>query len=194
MTTQVVKRYHIELDRFVTNGHDFCELIVDETNGRFTAILYGGECYTFCFAHGNTPFMAFLARIFDDCKKDDYLYWKLRDYRLDNLIDTEKTAEAIGAYIEKECDTSDADMASIQETLEDFAAEGSLMEEALAELWSDRFAELIEAELLPTWWGLFDWGIYDEVIHKTGDARCRIFCELIAPILGAVLTQEMQPN
>lgn len=190
--TGIVKRISVELDSKFTNGHTFCEMLIDEQNGRFTAVLYGGESYT--FKNNDKDFIGLLIRELQD--EDDWLYRQLRDARLDDVIDADATTEAMIEYIEesfayKEDPTYFDSLEDMREEINSVLHNNApLHSHNIWDVWHEWFTPFINDELLPGVSEMHDEGI--DLIKVEGDWKCRIFCEKVAPILAEVLKQEYQ--
>lgn len=190
--TGSVKRISVELDSEVTNGHTFCEMLIDEQNGRFTAVLYGGESYT--FKCNDEDFIGLLIRELED--KDDWLYRQMRNARLDGVIDAEATTQALVHHI-KESEVYKEDPTYYKEIEELEEEIGSILHDnspfythTVWDVWDEWFESFISDGLLPNTTEMHDEGM--ELIKTEDDWKCRGFCEYVAPILAEVLKQEYQ--
>ncbi|MGE7940650.1 hypothetical protein ACQKNB_01045 [Lysinibacillus xylanilyticus] len=179
--TKTIKSLMVKLEPQFTNGHDFCELIVDESRNGFTARLYE-ETYSFSWGSPGKDFIGFLINVF----KNDYgyLYGKISDRSKENWCDTEKTSNKM-----KEC-------------LIEMRRDGDVSESEAREVF-DRIEDMFNGES-QTSWDFFYSAYFDGVIDKTfgpepfnddfmvstSDENCFIFCRKVAPILAEVLKVE----
>lgn len=187
---QNVKALYIRLNKELTDGHDFCNLIINEEKFQFIATLYGGESYSFTFAKTNKPFIPYLAKMFQDCRVDNYMYLNLRDHRLDDFIDLEKTGNAIHHFILNEMvDKEEFDLESIEEDITSFQSSDRMTTHHLRDVWDDLFSVYLSDELLPSWSDLFNEGHYDKLVILEEDRNCKIFCKKVLPIIGDLLAE-----
>lgn len=177
-----LKSIRVQLDPKFTNGHDFCEMIIDETNNRFTAILYGGESYTHCWGSPGKDFIQFLINVFRN--DPSYLYGKICDRSKENWLDVERTTT------------------TMKERLFEMRKDGDISEEDAREVY-DRLEDMFNGED-KTSWDFFYMQYFDGIIDKafgpepfndnfmvsTSDRECSVFCHKVAPILAEVLHQE----
>lgn len=181
-----IKKIKVKLDPSFTNGHDFCELIIDETNNRFTAI-YGGESYTNCWGAPGVDFPKFLSNIFSNNR--EYLFGKIADYSKSDYVDTEETAKhlkklVLDARRSHYLDTDEAREA--WEDVERFEGLTSVTQEGLYDSWSRWFELLIAKDIVS------DEPWFEDFIQYKEDRKCRIFCEKVAPLLAEVIKLEYQ--
>ncbi|MGF7534998.1 hypothetical protein AAGG74_15115 [Bacillus mexicanus] len=186
--TRTLKSFNVKLDKVFTNGHDFCELLVDEKNNSFIARLYGGETYTFRWNSPGDDFIQYLINTFS--KNSDYLYDKLEDVKYREYIDTEKTAinmkkVLLSARLNRELDKEDA--RELWDEIESFSCE-ALTIRNFYDIYHNQFKTGIKS-------GVFsDEPWYEEFVVNQEDYQCRVFCEKVAPILAQVLKQEQLKN
>lgn len=190
--TGSVKRISVELDSKFTNGHTFCEMLIDEQNGRFTAALYGGEAYT--FKNNDKDFIGLLIREFE-CD-DDWLYRQLRDARLDDVIDVDATTAAIVEHI-KNTDVykeNPDDFTPLDEMGEEISSTlhsySPVYTHMIWDVWHEWFTPFINDGLLPGVSEMHDENL--DLIKIEGEWNCRVFCEKVAPILAKVLREQYQ--
>lgn len=186
---QTLKSFRIKLETKFTNGHDFCDLIVDETNYNFTARLYGGESYTYSWGAPGDDFIQFLIDTFS--KFNDYLFEKLADYSYSNLVDTEKTAQkmrekVLVARYNRELNEEDA--RELWEEIESLEQSTNLTTEHFYDMYRNKFEIGIENNI----WSDEPW--FEDFIEFQEDYKCRIFCDKVAPILAEVLKQEYRKS
>ncbi|QGG51582.1 hypothetical protein [Lysinibacillus pakistanensis] len=181
-----IKKIRANLDPSFTKGHDFCELMIDETANRFTAVLYGGESYTFCWGSPGDSFVKFLIKVFNN---DDYLYEKLADCSKEKFVDTEKTGNHLKERLLKarrfhEIDENDA--RDMWDNIESLQNESEIMNDHLYGLWNTWFSAMIKNDIIS------DEPWFEDFIEYQKDWKCLIFCEKVAPILAEIIKQEYQ--
>lgn len=180
--TKSLRSFKVKIDRSYANGHDFCELIVDEANNRFTAILYGGESFTYSWGSPGKSFIKFLINVFKN--DDSYLYGKLSDRAKEQFVDVELTIKTMKEMLLKMRRTYDVSEEKAREAfdrLEDMF--GGEDKASYDHFYSQYFDGLIDEVFGPE-------PFHDEFMHSTHDYDCSIFCKLVAPILGRVLEHE----
>ncbi|MGE7840093.1 hypothetical protein ACQKNX_04810 [Lysinibacillus sp. NPDC093712] len=185
--TKTIKSLMIQLEPQFTNGHDFCELIVDETANRFTAILYGGESYTHCWGAPGDSFIKFLIDIFGH--KDEYLYEKLADYSKEKFIDTEKVGEHLKRLLltaRRQLIIDKYDTEEMWDKIEQLQSENEMTEEHLYGLWNSWFDAMIKHDIVSN----EPW--FEDFIERQKDWKCLVFCQKVAPILAEVLKVEYE--
>lgn len=168
--------YYVPLNRKKTNGHDFCELIVDLEKSRFTAILYGGECYTYCYSTGVSKLEDLIVLLRNE---NGSLYRKLANPSHSNFVDIELTANNIREIISEFEDIKE----EVEELIENLEGYTDLSIESFYDVWYKLFDTLLRDEILPE-----DAG---SVIVNKIDFQCKVFCELVAPILADFLTTQI---
>lgn len=179
-----IRKIKVSLEPQYTNGHDFCELLIDEDNGRFTAVLYGGESYTYVFSSKGEKFVKFLIGVF--INDPGYLYGKLFNPQLERNCDAERTEKNMKARL-----------------LED-RRKNDVSEEQAREVF-DRISEMFQGEDETSWdffYSQYFDGIldnyfgpepfHDDFLVSTYDYKCHVFCRKVAPILSEVLKEEYQ--
>jgi len=176
-----------------TDGHVFCDVLLDDVNERFTAVLRNGEAYTY------KPLgSSFYETIIRDLQQaSDNLYPELRDVRLDDIIDIDATITAMRQYIENshEYQTYPNDyhiediMTNIQKQFDEHAP---LHIHTCGVTWDDWFRPCINDGLLPNVTDMHNDHI--PLIHTEGDRQCHIFCEKIAPLLAIAIQNEMDTH
>lgn len=187
LTINTIKHYRITLDRQVTNGHDFCELIVDEEHQNFTARLYGGEVYTYGWGGNNENFLDFLIDTFRRDGEYGYLYTKLQNHTITNGIDAEKTGEHLRTLLDEAKDNGmleDDDYDDLVESVESFQNEDHMTESHFYDMYFNWFEDAIKQDIFPS----EPWS--EDFVERKEDFQCRVFCTLVAPILADVLEAE----
>lgn len=182
-----IKKIRVKLDPSFTNGHDFCELIIDGANNRFTAILYGGESYTNCWGAPGDDFPKFLSDVFS--KNKEYLFEKIADYSKADYVDTEETSKHMKKLVldaRRSLELDEYEAREAWEDVERFEGLTSITQEGLYGSWSRWFEMLIEKDIVS------DEPWFEDFIQYKEDRKCRIFCEKVAPILAEVIKQEFQ--
>jgi len=180
-----IRKIKVSLVPSHTGGHNFCELIVDETTNRFTAILYGGESYTYCWDAPGDNFIQFLIDIF--AHKDHYLYYKLADHSKEKYIDTEKTGNHLKNVLLKARRRHEIDASATEdmwENIEQLQAEDDMTQSNLYGVWNQWFDQMIEHDIIS------DEPWHEDFIQYEKDWACLTFCEKVTPILAEVLKQE----
>ncbi|WP_413362271.1 hypothetical protein [Lysinibacillus sp. 3P01SB] len=185
--SSTICKIKVVLEPSHTNGHDFCELIVDETSNRFTVILYGGESYTHCWGAPSDNFIKFLIDVF--AHKYEYLYGKLADYSKGKFIDTEKTGNHLKKLLlearrRREIDRYDTE--DMWDEIERLQAENEMTEANLYGVWNGWLGKMIEHNIISN----EPW--FEDFIKYERDWKCLTFCKKVAPILAEVLKQEYQ--
>lgn len=160
----LVKSMYVELDGMFTNGHSFCELIVNEKRKNFVARLFNGEVYSYTFG-GEQDFIPFLIRVFEDSATDEYLYRKIADLSIEDLLDEYEARD-------------------LWECLHDFESldvvHGNDIYDVIVGTFSDNLKEK-----------LFEEDVWNDpaIVYKK-DYKAWIFCKKVAPILAEVLRAE----
>ncbi|QPQ35925.1 hypothetical protein [Lysinibacillus sp. JNUCC-52] len=183
---KTIKSLMVELEPKYTNGHDYCELIVDESRNGFTARLCN-ETYSFSWGAPGNDFIQFLIDTFS--KNNDYLFGKLEDYSKRDYVDTEKTAKAMKVLLlqARRYNQIDEEQArEIWEEIEYFRGNDEITQNHLYSEWSNWFECAIKQEIFSN----EPW--FEEFISYNEDWRCRVFCEKVAPILAEVLKVEYE--
>lgn len=185
--TNTLKSYRIHLDRMKTNGHDFCELIVDEKHKNFTARLYGGEVYSYGWEAPGENFIDFLIQTFEE--RSGYLYIKLANLLREEFVDMGETKEKMKALIveKRENGSIDDELAiEVLEEIEELANEDQITFDHFYDIYHNTMSSELRTEVLEVepWEG-------DYVISQK-DEDVLVFCEKVAPILADVLKAEGQ--
>lgn len=179
---ETVKSFRIHLDRTMTNGHDFCQLLVDETNCNFTARLYGGETYTYGWLNRTEHFIDTLIEAFKKEKEFGSLYSKLQNRSVTNQVDAGKTGEHLLEILKKAKEELDEDVYDeIEESIESFMAEDYVSPSHFYSMYSEWFGLAVEHDVLS------DHPYDEDYIQYAEDFHCRVFCEQVIPILADVL-------
>jgi hypothetical protein len=183
--SRTLRSFRVKLDSKFTNGHDFCELIIDETNTNFTARLYGGETYSHSWGAPGDDFIQFLIDVFS--KNNDYLFGKLENNTFSNFIDTEKTAHnmqklVLEARYSRNLDEEEA--RDLWDEIESFSHYDDLTESHFYDIYKDIFEIGIEKDVFS------DEPWFEDFVRRQEDFQCRVFCEKVAPILAQVLKHE----
>lgn len=186
--SRTIRSFRIKLDSTFTNGHDFCELIVDEQNKNFTARLYN-ETYSYSWGATKGDFIQFLIDIFS--KDTEYLFGNLEDKSFNNFVDTEKTAEnmqklVLEARYNRNIDEDEA--RELWEEIESFSNYEDVTLGYFYDLYSNKFAIGIKNDVIS------DEPWFEEFVERQEDYKCRVFCEKVAPILAQVLKHEYQKS
>lgn len=182
--TKTIKSLMIKLQPQFTNGHDFCELIVDESRNGFTARLCN-ETYSFSWGAPGNDFVQFLIDTFS--KHNDYLFGKLEDFSKRNYVDNEKTAQAMKVMLlqaRRHNQIDEEQAREIWEEIESFEGNDDVTQNHLYSEWSHWFEQAIEQDIFSN----EPW--FEDFIQYNEDWRCRVFCEKVAPILAEVLKVE----
>ena len=182
--SRTIRSIQIQLDRKSTGGYDFCELIVDEKNHRFTVNVYG-RTYTYGWGSLEEDFIEHLIREFGE--HYGYLYYKMQNHSYSDFIDTEKTAQnvkVIALEARKSFKLDKDEMYELWEEIESFAAEDNVTESHFYDLYFEHFKIAIEKNLISnTPWE-------EEFVERKEDEECKTFCHKVMPILAEVLKQE----
>lgn len=182
--SRTIRSFRVYLDKELTNGYDFCELIVDEKNHHFTANVYG-RTFTYGWGSLTEDFIEHLIKEFGE--HYDYLYYKMQNHSYSDFIDTEKTAQnlkVIALKARRSFKLDKDEMYELWEEIESFAAEDNVTESHFYDLYYDYFKIAIEKDLITkTPWE-------EEFIERKEDVDCKIFCQKVMPILAEVLKQE----
>lgn len=181
---KTIKSLMVKLEPKYTNGHDFCELIVDESRNGFTARLCN-ETYSFSWGAPGKDFIQFLIDTFS--KQNDYLFGKLEDYSKRDFVDTEKTAKAMKVMLlqaRRYNQIDEEQVREIWEEIEYFRGNDDITQNHLYSEWSHLFECAIKEDIFSN----EPW--FEEFISYNEDWRCRVFCEKVAPILAEVLKFE----
>ncbi|WP_342471617.1 hypothetical protein MHH70_12435 [Metasolibacillus sp. FSL H7-0170] len=183
--SRTIRSFRVELEPRYTNGHDFCELIVDEGNNNFTARLYGGETYSYGWSSPGNDFIKFLIRVFS--KGYDYLLSKLENPSFYNFIDTEKTGRNLRVIIltaRKESRLTQDEARDLWDCIEILEGHDDLTNSHFYNIYSTYFEAAIKNGVIS------DEPWFEDFIERKEDWKCRVFCEKVAPILAEVLKQE----
>lgn len=182
----LVKSMYVELDGMFTNGHSFCELIVNEKRKNFVARLFNGEVYSHTFG-GEQDFIPFLIRVFEDSATDEYLYRKIADLSIEDFIDTSETARNLQNRVlelRKNDRLDEYEARDLCECLHDFESldvvHGNDIYDVIVGIFSDNLKEK-----------LFEEDVWNDpaIVYKK-DYKAWIFCKKVAPILAEVLRAE----
>lgn len=185
ITTNTIKSFRVGLNPRFTNGHDFCELIIDEENKNFTARLYGSETYSYGWEAPGEDFIQFLIDTF--IKHNDYLFGKLENISFRNYIDTEKTGRKLREMIlnaRRSLEISEEEARDIWDYIEIFEGDDDLTESHFYGIYNTYFGVAIEHGIIS------DEPWFEDFVEHKEDFQCRVFCEKVAPILAEVLKQE----
>jgi len=185
--SSTIRKIRVELDPSHANGHDFCELMIDESANRFTAVLYGGESYTYCWGAPGDSFVKFLIDVF--AHKDDYLYGKLADYSKEKFIDTEKVGNHLKKLLLKarrRREIDEFETEDMWDNIEALQSESEMMQDLLYGVWNHWFDAMIKHDIIS------DEPWFEDYIEYQKDRKCLVFCEKVAPILAEVIKQEYQ--
>ncbi|PFJ33125.1 MULTISPECIES: hypothetical protein [Bacillus cereus group] len=186
--SRTIRSFRIKLDGKFTNGHEFCELIVDEQNKNFTARLYN-ETYSYSWGATKDDFIQFLIDIFS--KDTDYLFGNLEDSSFNNFVDTEKTAEnmqklLLEARYKRNIDEDEA--RELWEEIESFSSYEDVTLDYFYTFYFNKFEIGIKNDVISN----EPW--FEEFVEREEDYKCRVFCKKVAPILAQVLKHEYQKS
>lgn len=186
LTVKSLKSYYVEFDNSkVRTGHDFCELIVDEDNNRFTARLYNGETYTYSWSAPNSIFTVYLVDIFE--KYNEYLYDKLCDVTAHNNVEVEKTVDKMRKILlesRRQNSIDEDDARDIWIELDYLHGEEDMPDHFFYDAYARHLEKGIEK-------GVFsDEPYFEEFVTFGIDYKCDHFCQKIAPILAQVLRSQ----
>lgn len=183
--SRTIRSFRIELEPKYTNGHDFCELIVDEANNNFTARLYGGETYSYGWGAPGDDFIKFLIDTFS--KRNDYLYDKLENISYRDFIDTEKTGSNLRKIIltaRRSLNLTEDEARDLWDYIEVFEGYDDLTDSHFYGIYPSYFESAIKNDVIS------DEPWFEDFVKHKEDRKCRVFCEKVAPILAEVLKQE----
>lgn len=190
MKVNTLKSFRVGLDSQYTNGHDFCELIIDEENYNFTARLYGGEVYTYGWTSPGDDFIKFLINVLK--ANDGYLYTKLADHTVSNYVDMEKSVDKMVTQLIKsrrQEDISEEDARDAYDELQDLRGYENVSMEYYQQLYITYINEEVREEVFG---GRNSWDA-DCHVEKT-DWKVEVFCRKVAPILADVLKNYYYPK
>lgn len=183
-----LKSYRIDLERKYTNGHDFCELILDETNKNFTVRLYGGEVYSYGFSNVTGDFVKHLITVFKDT---DYLYKKLADFSKHSFLNMDETINNMRNYVLEERRKgllSEEVARKAFEELDEFSKDEPISEGTYYDMFFNILSDKVKEEVFSD----EPWNC-DFIVHNK-DKEVEVFCELVAPILADVLQYQLELN
>lgn len=180
--TNTLKSYRIHLDRMETNGHDFCELIVDEIHKNFTARLYGGEVYSYGWEAPGDDFIDFLIQTFEE--RSGYLYIKLANLSLEEFVDMVETKEKMKVLLVEKRENGSIDDNLAIELLEEIN-ELTDDEQITVNYFYDIYHNTLSSELKSVVLEVEPWE--GDYVVSQKDEDVLVFCEKVAPILANVL-------
>lgn len=175
-----IKHFSVGIEKHAANGHDYCELYLDEQKGRFTAVLYGGECYSYTFASTGIKFVQFLIETFE--QDPGYLYQKICNRAKEDFCDVDGTIENMKKELIKarrEHDIDEEEAREIYQLLIEFPENDRVT-------WNMFYDWYFESDVLSNFYGEEAWHGNDFTVN-TYDENCRIFCRMVAPLLAKVL-------